>query len=232
MINIRKAHQRGSANFGWLQSKHSFSFGSYYDPRHMGFRKLRVINDDRVTAGQGFGKHPHRAMEIISYVVSGAMEHGDSMGNSSVIRAGEFQRMSAGTGVFHSEFNHDEDSDLHFYQIWIETAAPDIAPEYEQKQFADSLQPGKWLLVASEDGRDRSLTVHQDVSLYQARIGEGESLTFDGNPERYYWLQVVKGSLSLNGESLGTGDGAAVSEESRLVLSEARDAEVLLFDLA
>jgi len=232
MIRLRKSEDRGHANHGWLDSRHTFSFASYYDPAQMGFRRLRVINQDRVAPGQGFGSHPHRDMEIISYVVDGALEHKDSMGNASVIVPGEVQRMSAGTGVVHSEFNHSQAEPVHFLQIWIETAKPGIAPGYEQKSFADSTAPGRLTLAASGDGRDGSVTVHQDVDLYIGKLAAGQTLTYDLPEKRHAWVQMVKGGLELNGHALEAGDGAAVSEESTLRFAGKGDGEFLLFNLA
>jgi len=232
MIRIRKADERGHADHGWLDSHHSFSFASYYDPAHMGFRKLRVINEDRVAPGAGFGEHPHRDMEIISYVIEGALEHGDSMGNRSVIKPGEIQRMSAGTGVFHGEYNHSETEGVHFLQIWIETEKNGIRPGYEQKRFDDRLEPGELLLIASRAGEGDAITVHQDVKLYAGELPAGSATTHPIPAGRHAWVQIVKGSLDLNGESLTTGDGAAISDVSQLSLEAKTDTELLVFDLA
>jgi len=232
MITIRPANERGGANHGWLNTRHTFSFSSYYDPRHMGFRSLRVINEDRVTPGQGFGEHSHRDMEILSYVVSGGLGHRDSMGKSEVIRPHEWQRMTAGTGVRHSEMNASKTEPVHFFQIWIMPEAESIAPGYEQKLFAPEEKSGRLRLVASHDGREGSLKIHQDVSVYNALLKGGEAVEHRLEPGRHAWLQVVKGTVELNGTRLGVGDGAAVSEESTLTISAGDDSEVILFDLA
>jgi redox-sensitive bicupin YhaK (pirin superfamily) len=224
MIRVRKAEERGHFDHGWLDTYHTFSFADYHDPEFMGFRSLRVINDDRVDPRRGFGTHGHRDMEIITYVLEGELSHADSMGTGSVIRPGEVQRMSAGTGVMHSEKN-ESDKPVHLLQIWILPERHGIQPEYEQKAFAPSehLQ-----LVASHDGRDGSLTIHQDVDLYTAKL-RGGSETFDFRPNRYGWLQVARGDVSLNGQPLTAGDGAAIEKESQITI--AGDGEVLLFDL-
>jgi redox-sensitive bicupin YhaK (pirin superfamily) len=232
MINVRRANERGGANHGWLDTRHTFSFSDYYDPRHMGFRHLRVINEDRVAPGRGFGTHGHRDMEILSYVVSGALGHRDSMGNGEVIRPHEWQRMSAGTGVRHSEMNASQSEPVHFYQIWILPEAENIRPDYEQKLFAPEEKSGQLRLVASRDGRDASLRIHQDVSVYNALLKGGESVEHRLGAGRHAWLQVVRGSVELNGNRLGAGDGAAVSEESLLTVRADDDSEVILFDLA
>ena len=232
MITIRRAKERGRTDAGWLDSRHSFSFSDYHDPAHMGFRTLRVINDDRVSPGSGFGTHPHQDMEIISYVLAGALEHRDSMGNGSVIRPGDVQRMSAGTGVTHSEWNHSEAEPVHFLQIWILPERRGITPGYEQKSFGPSDLGSCLRLVASRDGRDGSLTLHQDASLFIARLSAGEIVRHDLAPGRHAWVQVARGSLALNGVALDEGDGASTSEGPRLELRATEDAEVLLFDLA
>lgn len=232
MIQVRKAQARGHANFGWLNSHHTFSFGSYYDPEHMGFRKLRVINEDRVKAGMGFGEHPHADMEILSYVVDGALAHKDNIGNHAVIRPGEIQRMSAGSGIRHSEFNHSRTDTVHFLQIWIETDKPGMQPSYEQTYFADKLQDGEWLLIASADGREDSIRVFQDMALYAARWSKGQTNQLNLAPGRHAWVQVVKGAAAINGHPLNTSDGAAISDETRLTLTATTDAEILVFDLA
>ena len=228
MIRVRKADERGHFNHGWLNTYHTFSFADYHDPDFMGFRSLRVINEDRVEAGQGFGKHGHRDMEIISYVLEGELGHSDSMGTGSVIRPGEVQRMSAGTGVMHSEKNAS-DEPVHFLQIWILPERHGIAPGYEQKAFPATERDGKLRLVASHDGRDGSLTIHQDVDLYTTKLHDGASVAFDFRPDRYGWLQVTRGSISLNGQALSAGDGAAIEEETTVTI--AGDGEALLFDL-
>ncbi len=233
MITIRPAQERGRANFGWLDSKHTFSFGSYYDPNHMGFSNLRVINEDKVQLGQGFGTHSHRDMEIISYVLSGELEHKDSIGNGSVIRPGDVQRMSAGTGIAHSEFNGSNSDLVHFLQIWITPDRTGIKPSYEQKNFPVADRQGKLKLVASADGRDDSLTIHQDASLYVSVLNQGDRITHNTDQNRSLWLQVARGRVEVNGKVLNTGDGAAITQESELELTAAADnTEILLFDLA
>ncbi|MDJ0841536.1 MAG: pirin family protein [Acidobacteriota bacterium] len=232
MITVRKANERGHANHGWLDSHHTFSFASYYDPAHMGFRKLRVINEDRVEAGRGFGKHPHRDMEIISYVIEGALEHGDSMGNNSTITPGEIQRMSAGTGVVHSEYNHSKEDEVHFLQIWIETERNGIPPSYEQKRFDDRIEPNELNLIAGREGGEGAITVHQDVNLYVAKMDADATTSYHVPQGRYAWIQMVRGNLTVNGVALGEGDGAAVSDVDNLEFSAGSDNEFLLFDLA
>jgi redox-sensitive bicupin YhaK (pirin superfamily) len=232
MITIRPANERGGADHGWLNTKHTFSFSDYYDPRHMGFRSLRVINEDRVEPGRGFGTHGHRDMEILSYVISGGLGHRDSMGKSEVIRPHEWQRMTAGTGVRHSEMNASKTEPVHFLQIWIMPEAEGIRPGYEQKLFAPEEKLGRLRLVASHDGREGSLKIHQDVSVYNALLKGGEMVEHRLEPGRHAWLQVVKGTVELNGTKLGAGDGAAVSEESTLTIRAGDDSEVILFDLA
>lgn len=232
MITIRPATERGGGDHGWLNTRHTFSFSDYYDPRHMGFRDLRVINEDRVAAGRGFGTHSHRDMEILSYVVSGGLRHRDSMGKSEVIRQHEWQRMTAGTGVSHSEMNASTTEPVHFYQIWILPEAENIRPGYEQKLFAPEEKSGKLKLVASRDGRDGSLKIHQDVSVYNAVLKGGEAVEHQLAEGRHAWVQVVKGTVDLNGNRLSAGDGAAISEERALAIRAADDSEVVLFDLA
>jgi hypothetical protein len=232
MITIRQASERGHANHGWLDTYHTFSFGSYHDPDHMGFRALRVINDDTVAAGQGFGTHAHDNMEIVSYVLEGALEHKDSMGTGSVLRPGDVQRMSAGTGVTHSEFNHSDREALHFLQIWLKPERKGVEPSYEERHFPADQRQGQLRLIVSPDGRDNSLSIHQDVAIYAALLGEGDSVAHQLSPERHAWVQVARGAISLNGIGLSQGDGAAVSEESRLGIEGRADAELLLFDLA
>ncbi len=231
MINVRPAEARGKSDFGWLDSKHSFSFGDYYDPAHMGFRNLRVINEDKVAAGQGFGRHPHRDMEILSYVIAGSLGHRDSMGNGSIIKPGEVQRMSAGTGVTHSEMNADAKNPVHFLQIWLLPAERGIAPGYEQKAFADDEKRGKLRLVGSRDGREGSVTIHSDVNLYAALLSQNEKVSYELPPERHVYVQVVRGSVSMNGMRLGAGDGAAISEERALEITGRDESEILVFDL-
>ncbi|ELS05026.1 Pirin-related protein [Xenococcus sp. PCC 7305] len=233
MITIRPAQERGRANFGWLDSKHTFSFGSYYDPNHMGFSNLRVINEDKVQPSQGFGTHSHQNMEIISYVLSGELEHKDSVGNSSVIRPGDVQRMSAGTGIAHSEFNASDAEPVHFLQIWIQPGQKGIKPSYEQKNFSEAEKQGKFKLVASPDGREDSVTIHQDANLYATVLHQGDRVTYNADNDRSLWLQVVRGSAKINGQTLETGDGAAITQEGELELVAIADnTEILLFDLA
>ena len=234
MITLRRSEERGHFNHGWLDTFHTFSFSSYYDPDHMGFRALRVINDDRVAAGAGFPTHPHRDMEIVTYVLEGALEHKDSLGTGSIIRPGDVQRMSAGTGVTHSEFNPSRKDPLHLLQIWILPAELRQKPGYEQKMFSPEEKRGKLRLVASSDGRDGSVTVHQDVALFATLLGSGEQVSLDLRPGRPAWVHVARGSVKLNGELLRAGDGAAVSDEAKIELTGAGDelAEALVFDLA
>ena len=232
MITVRHAAERGRSDAGWLDSRHTFSFADYHDPLHMGFRSLRVINDDRVSANSGFGSHPHRDMEIISYVLSGALGHKDSMGNGSTIRPGEVQRMSAGTGVVHSEWNDSKTEPVHFLQIWIVPEKRAIAPAYEQRSFEPHEQRDRLRLIASRDGRDGSVTMHQDAALYVTNLSADRSVRHELAPGRRAWVQVASGRVVLNGVDLGEGDGAAVSDEARLELRATEDAEVLVFDLA
>jgi redox-sensitive bicupin YhaK (pirin superfamily) len=232
MISVRPAEERGRANFGWLDSRHSFSFGHYHDPEHMGFGPLRVINEDRVSPGGGFETHGHRDMEIISYVLEGGLEHKDSIGTGSVIRPGDVQRMSAGTGVRHSEFNHSQTAPVHFLQIWLLPEQEGLAPSYEQKNFAASEKQGKLRLIVSPTGRDGSLTIHQNAAIYAALLKEGDQVVHTLKPGRKAWVQVVQGSLDLNGQWLRTGDGAAVDDVPALTLAAHSDnTEILLFDL-
>ncbi|PSN14468.1 quercetin 2,3-dioxygenase [filamentous cyanobacterium CCP5] len=233
MITIRPASDRGVANFGWLDSRHSFSFGSYYDPEHMGFSSLRVINEDKVQPGQGFGAHGHRDMEIISYVLDGALEHKDSIGTGAVIYPGDVQRMSAGTGIRHSEFNFSQSDPVHFLQIWILPNRSGIEPGYEQIHFSSEDKQGQLRLVASSDGRDGSVTIHQDAELYASTLKPGDTVSYSLKPDRAAWVQVARGAITLNGQTLAAGDGAAITNEVALELTGASDdAEVLLFDLA
>jgi hypothetical protein len=231
MIYVRSGEARGHANHGWLDSHHTFSFADYHDPDFMGFRALRVINEDTVTPQRGFGMHPHRDMEIITYVLGGAVEHRDSMGTRAVIKPGEVQRMTAGTGVLHSEMN-SFDQPLHLLQIWILPKAPGLTPGYEQKAFDAKERQGRFRVVASPDGRDGSLTVHQDVVLYGTLLGRGEKAEYSLAPGRHAWVQMARGSGSLNGVKVKAGDGVAVSAEERLVLAAEEPIEALLFDLA
>ncbi|MBZ5487651.1 pirin family protein [Halomonas aquamarina] len=229
-MKIRRADERGYADHGWLRSYHTFSFANYLDPEHMGFRALRVINEDRVAGGHGFGAHPHRDMEIISYVLEGEMEHKDNMGNGEIMRPGDVQRMSAGTGVVHSEFNHSSEKGLHFLQIWIEPRALGIAPSYEQKTFPAASRQGQWRLVVSQDGREDSVSINQDVNLYAGLLAEGEHIETPAT--RHAWLHVVKGALEVNGERLSAGDAAAFQPGERLSVTGKEASDVLLFDLA
>jgi hypothetical protein len=232
MITVRPAAERGQTRLDWLDSRHSFSFGDYYDPAHSQFRSLRVLNDDKVAPGTGFGMHPHRDFEILTYVVSGALEHKDSLGTGAVVRPGEVQRMTAGTGVLHSEFNPSESEPVHLLQIWLTPERRGLTPGYEQKAFSETDRRGRWKLVASHDGRDGSVTVRQDAELYAALLAPGETATHTFRNSRHGWLQVARGSVTLNGKPLTAGDGAAVSDEARLTVSATQPAEVLLFDLA
>ena len=232
MIKVRLAAERGTANFGWLDSRHTFSFGDYYDPAQLGFGPLRVINEDRVSPGQGFGTHGHRDMEIISYVLDGALEHKDSIGTGSVIRPGDVQVMSAGTGIRHSEFNHSKTEPVHFLQIWVIPGRDGIVPRYEQKTFADADKRGRLRLVGSPDGRDGSIVIHQDVELFAALLSSGEKVTHALSPGRKGWVQIVRGAVDVNGVALATGDGASIDNEPGLSLTAPVDAtEVLVFDL-
>lgn len=231
MMNLRKAEVRGHFDFGWLNTYHSFSFGDYHDPEHMGFRSLRVINEDVVQPGQGFGTHPHRDMEIITYVLEGALAHKDSMGNGSTILPGEVQRMTAGTGVTHSEFNKSPKETVHLLQIWILPEKKGLTPGYEQKTYTEAQKNGKLLLVASRDGRDGSVTIHQDVNLYASVLDAGGKISAPLRPGRHAWVQVARGQLTVNGKPLGAGDGASISEETSLDFEAKSPTEFLFFDL-
>jgi redox-sensitive bicupin YhaK (pirin superfamily) len=231
MLNLRRAHERGHAQHGWLDSWHTFSFADYQDAAHMGFRNLRVINEDRVQPGRGFGTHPHRDMEIVTYVLEGALEHKDSMGNGSIIRPGEVQRMSAGTGVFHSEYNASKTEGVHFLQIWMLPGQRGIAPGYEQKRFDPATRRGALRLVASPDGADGSVTVHTDARLYAALLEDGERATHPLAPGRNAWVHVARGEVEVNGHRLSAGDAASLSQEAAVELVGKKGAEVLLFDL-
>lgn len=231
-ITVRKSEERGRASFGWLDSKHSFSFGHYHDPKHMGFGPLRVINDDRVAPGGGFPTHPHSDMEIISYVLEGSLEHKDNLGTGSVIRPGDVQRMSAGTGIRHSEFNGSKIEPVHFLQIWINPERNGLEPGYEQKAFPEVEKRGKLRLIGSRDGRDGSVTIHQDVDLYAALLDGSDKVTHEIAPGRGGWVQVARGTVELNGEKRSAGDGVAVQGPGTLGLANGDDAEVLVFDLA
>ena len=232
MLTVRKSQDRGHADHGWLQSYHSFSFAGYYDPAHMGFGNLRVINEDRIAPGTGFGAHGHRDMEIVSYVLSGELAHKDNMGNVKGIPPGDVQRMSAGTGVMHSEFNHAQGQTTHFLQIWIEPNVQGIAPSYEQKTFADAEKRGVLRLVASPDGAHGSVTIHADAAIYAGLLDADEAVTLALNPERKTYVHLIRGALEVNGHALSGGDAAQIEKESTLSLTRGHDAEVLVFDLA
>ena len=231
MFKLRKSVERGGANFGWLDSQHTFSFGQYQDPLNMGFRALRVINEDKVIPGAGFGTHGHANMEIISYVLEGALEHKDSIGTGSVIRPGDVQRMSAGAGIRHSEFNHSKDDPVHFLQIWLLPDEENVEPGYEQKTFGDE-RNGALRLVASKTGRDGSLTIHQDTDLYASVLKEGDTIEHAFAENRHGWLQIARGGVELEGEILQAGDGLAISDVDKISIKALADAELLLFDLA
>ncbi|MGC4068804.1 MAG: pirin family protein [Polyangiaceae bacterium] len=232
MLTLRKSADRGHADHGWLKSHHSFSFAGYYDPAHMGWGNLRVINEDRVAPGKGFGTHGHRDMEIISYVLEGNLAHKDTLGNVKGIPPGDVQRMSAGTGVMHSEFNHAPDQTTHFLQIWIEPAENGIAPSYEQKRFEAADKRGRLRLVASPDGAEGSVTVHADAALYAGLFDGAEAATLALDPARKGYVHLVRGELTVNGQRLSGGDAALLAGESELRLAGGKDAEVLVFDLA
>ena len=231
MIETRPGEQRGHARHGWLDSFHSFSFADYYDPDHMGFGPLRVINEDRVQPGKGFGAHSHRDMEIVSYVLDGGLAHRDSMGNGSVIRPGDVQRMSAGTGVTHSEFNASDRDSVHFLQIWIEPSERGIAPSYEEKRFEPDSKRGQLRLIASPDGAHGSVTIHQDARMYAGLFDAGEGAVLPLAPQRRAYVHVIRGELEANGRKLTAGDALKISNEDSVTLANARDAEVLVFDL-
>ena len=232
MITLRPSNERGHANHGWLDSYHTFSFANYYDPEHMGFRALRVINEDRVAPGRGFGTHPHRDMEIISYVLSGSVAHKDSMGNAATIQTGEVQRITAGTGIAHSEFNPSDADPVHFLQIWILPDTPGLTPSYDEKVFSTADKQGQWRQVASHNPVEGAVHINQDVDIYATVLTTGDRQPFTLRPGRYGWVQVASGKISLNGHSLEAGDGAAISDETLLDIQAHSDAEVLLFDLA
>lgn len=231
MIQLRRAEERGVTDWGWLDSRHTFSFGDYYDPRRLGFRSLRVINDDRVKPGGGFGDHGHRDMEILSYVLEGALEHKDSTGGGGVIRPGEIQFMRAGTGVIHSEYNHSRTEPVHFLQVWILPAERGLAPLYDQRRYDEAAALCGLVLLASGDGRQGSIQLGQDAALYVGKLLPGETRVHELASGRHAWLHVARGQLVLNGRSLREGDGAAISAEGRLVIEGRGDAEALLFDL-
>ncbi len=232
MITVRKSEARGHANHGWLDSYHTFSFAGYYDPNYMNFRALRVINEDVVSPGKGFGTHGHSDMEIITYVLEGALEHKDSLGTGAVIKPGEVQRMSAGTGIKHSEFNNSQTDPVHLLQIWLLPDTQGLPPSYEQREFPLAEKHGKLRLVAARDARDGAVKVHQDVDLYAAVLDKGSRVSHALGPNRHAWVQVARGSVLLNGWTLENGDAAAVSHEAEVVIEAAEDAEFLLFDLA
>lgn len=231
MITIRKAAERGATQLDWLESYHSFSFGQYYDPKHMGFASLRVINDDTVIAGAGFGQHPHNDAEIVSYVLEGAMEHRDSMGNGSVIRAGDVQHMSAGHGIVHSEFNHSDSEPVRFLQIWFMPDKTNIEPKYQQRSISEADKRGKLKLIASPQGDDETIQIQQDVFMYSGLFDAAESVSYTVKPDRSVWVQVANGTVQLNNIPLEQGDGAAISDEQTVEISDGKNAEVLLFDL-
>jgi redox-sensitive bicupin YhaK (pirin superfamily) len=232
MLTIRRATDRMHTQIGWLDSRHTFSFGEHHDPRYMGFRALRVINEDRVAPGKGFGTHSHRDMEILSYVLEGALRHQDSMGNGSVITPGDVQRMTAGTGVLHSEQNASDVEPVHFLQIWVEPERQRLQPGYEQRAFPSKDRSGRLTLLASHDGRDGSVTLHQDIDLYSAFLGTGNRVSFALRKARHLWVQVARGTVRLNQQDLADGDGAAITDEPAVILQAASPCEVLLFDVA
>lgn len=232
MITIRRANERGQTQWGWLDSRHSFSFGEYYDPENLGFRSLRVLNEDWVQPGRGFGTHPHRDMEIITYVLEGALEHSDSMGNGSIMRPGEVQRMTAGTGITHSEYNPSKSEPVHLLQIWLLPERRSLTPSYEQRNFQPAQKQGRLVLAASRDGRQGSVTVHQDTDLFVTRLNAGQQVEHRLQPGRHAWVQVASGTVGVNDEKLFAGDGAAASSEVDLRLKAESTSEVLLFDLA
>ncbi|WP_354634671.1 pirin family protein [Planktothricoides raciborskii] len=231
MLTIRKSQERGHANRGWLDSYHTFSFASYYDPNFMGFGNLRVINEDRVQPKMGFPTHSHQDMEIVTYVIEGALEHKDSMGNSSVIRPGEVQRMSAGTGVSHSEYNHSDNELVHLLQIWILPEKKGLPASYEQKMYSPAEKIGQLRLVGSRDGRDGSVTIHQDVNLYASLLAAGDKIESEIKRDRLIWLQLIKGQITVNNQAISAGDAVAMVDELTIILSAESDAEFLLFDL-
>jgi redox-sensitive bicupin YhaK (pirin superfamily) len=232
MLTVRKAEDRGHANHGWLDSYHSFSFANYYDPKHMGFRSLRVINEDAIAPAKGFPTHPHRDMEIITYVVSGAVAHKDSIGNTEKVGAGGVQRFSAGTGITHSEFNPSNTEGLHLLQIWLLPEQQGITPSYEQKEFPVATKRGQWRAIANHEATDGAVKLHQDAALYATILEPGEQLTYTLQADRHAWVQIVKGEVTLNGTTLDKGDAAAISNETTLAFEASTDVEILLFDLA
>lgn len=232
MLDIIRSESRGGADHGWLQAKHTFSFADYHDPARVRFGKLRVINEDRIAPGQGFGTHPHNDMEIITYVISGAIEHKDSMGNGTVIPAGDVQRMTAGTGVLHSEFNHSQDEELHLLQIWIFPEENGLEPGYEQTPFPREAKLNRLCLIGSRDGREDSVTIHQDVDLYASLLESGKQVTLDGVADRRVFIQVVSGELRINGELVGAGDGMQIRQEDSVNITALSESEFLLFNLS
>ncbi len=232
MMQIRHSEERGRYDYGWLDTAHTFSFNTYLDPEHMGFRALRVINEDRVQPGEGFGMHGHRDMEIVTVVLEGALEHKDSLGSGSVIRPGRVQRMTAGRGIRHSEFNPSATEPVHLYQIWILPDQQGLPPGYEEQTFDPAERPGRLRLIASRTGEDGSLTIHQDARLYQASLRPGESVVQELSPGRHAWVQVLRGGVRVNGESQKAGDGAALSRETNLSIQSDEGGDVLVFDLA
>ncbi len=232
MLAIRKSHECRAGDHGWLKSRHTFSFAGYQDPHHMRFRSLRVMNEDWIAPGQGFGTHPHNDMEIVTYVLEGALEHRDSMGNGEILRPGEFQRMSAGTGITHSEFNPSATESTHLYQIWLYPESKGITPSYEQKSFADDLLRNRLQLVAARESEQGSLLIHQDARIYLSRLDAGHEVRHSLAAGRHAWLQVLRGEVTVNGAALGTGDAAALSEVAELSITANSPAEIMLFDLA
>ncbi len=232
MIRVRRAVERGHADHGWLDTAHTFSFAGYHDPAHMGFRALRVINEDRVAPGAGFAAHPHHEMEVLSYVLEGRLEHQDSTGHATVLGPGQLQRISAGTGIFHSEYNPDDRQPVHFYQVWLVPAQRGLPPSYEQRRFDPAQKRDRLQLVASPDGRDGSLAIRQDARVYLADLGRGTEVTHELAPGRHAWLQVLRGTVHVAGQRLTAGDGLAVSGEPALAVRAEEEAEVMLFDLA
>ncbi len=231
MLTIRRSHERGGADLGWLQSRHTFSFGRYVDRAHMGFRSLRVMNEDRVASSQGFDTHGHQDMEIVTYVLEGALRHRDSLGTTAVLRAGEVQRMSAGTGILHSEFNASSTQPVHFYQIWIRPRSTGLAPSYEQRGFDREGRRNRWQLAVSPEGADGSLSIGQDASIRLGDLEAGRSLTLPTTVLRHAWLQVLRGSVAIGGETMSTGDGAAISEVADLEIAAGTASEIIVIDL-
>lgn len=232
MLTIRKSEERGHANHGWLDSYHTFSFANYYDPQHMAFRSLRVINQDVIAGGKGFGTHPHRDMEIITYMLDGALEHKDSMGNGSIIHVGDVQRMSAGTGITHSEFNHSSTETAHLLQIWILPNQQNVTPSYEQISFSREEKLNQLRLIASPNGRDHSVTIHQDANVYASILEDGAEVTHTVNPNRYAWIQVARGTVLVGDRLLNAGDAISSDQAGDLKITSQGNAEVLVFDLA